>query len=279
MNAPRRSALDGLIAAERDHAVQPSPAAAAQGWDRLRRALPGAALMPEFDVAPSSLGSAGAGKATAASQWMGSWRAWVSSSGGWVGKTIVGGVVATTVTAGVLASRPDDARGTRAATVPEVAADRAQAAMPAAVPPTPTPTPTPEPAQLPSTIATTTAAIVEPPPIAAAATTRRSRSATARAPEPSPPAATLDDEAALLRAANRALGAGDTALALARLSEHASRFERGTLAQDRDALRVVVLCRAGRRSDAVAARKRFLERWPQSVHAARVRAACPDPEP
>lgn len=275
MNAPRRSALDGLIAAERDHAVQPSPAAAAQGWDRLRRALPGAALLPEFDVAPSSLGSAGAGKATAASQWMGSWRAWVSSSSGWVGKTIVGGVVATTVTAGVLASRPDDARGTRAATVPVVAADRAQATTPAAVPPTPTP----EPAQLPSTIATTTAASVEPPPIAAAATTRRSRSATARAPEPTPPAATLDDEAALLRAANRALGAGDTALALARLSEHASRFERGTLAQDRDALRVVVLCRAGRRSDAVAARKRFLERWPQSVHASRVRAACPDTEP
>mgnify|MGYP000668020149 CR=1 FL=1 len=49
MNAPRRNVLDGLIAAERDHAVQPSPAAAAQGWDRLRRALPGAALVPEFE--------------------------------------------------------------------------------------------------------------------------------------------------------------------------------------------------------------------------------------
>lgn len=276
MNAPRRNVLDGLIAAERDHAVQPSPAAAAQGWDRLRRALPGAALVPEFDVAPSSLGSASAGKAAAASQWMGSWRGWVSSSGGWVGKTIVGGVVATTVTAGVLASRPDDARDTRAATVPAAAADRAQAAAPPAGPPLATP----EPAQLPSPITTsTTAAVVEPTPIAAAAPTRRSRSATARPPEPTPPVATLDDEAALLRAANRALGAGDTALALARLSEHASRFERGALAQDRDALRVVVLCHAGRRSDAAAARKSFLERWPRSVHAARVRAACPDPEP
>lgn len=271
------SLLDRLVAAEREHAPTPSPEAAAQGWDRLRRALPGAVIVPEFDVAPGDLGSAAAGTAASPLTGVGKlpWWKWLGWSG-WVGKTIVGGTVATVVAAGVLASRPDDARRTTtAATVVATApaTDDVDAGTPIAEPPPAIP----EPAVLP--IAPQVEPAVEPPTPRSATPARRDRSGATRGSTPSAPAATLDDEAALLRSANRALAADDTALALARLSEHASRFEHGALAQDRDALRVIVLCRAGRRDDAANARERFFDRWPASVHASRVRAACPDDQP
>ncbi|MBX7082024.1 MAG: hypothetical protein K1X88_22650, partial [Nannocystaceae bacterium] len=86
--------------------------------------------------------------------------------------------------------------------------------------------------------------------------------------------AALDGEAAMLREANRALTAGDADAALAQLRRHAQRYPDGVLAQDREALRVLATCAKGRADEAARLRDGFLKRWPTSVHAARVRAAC-----
>jgi hypothetical protein len=62
--------------------------------------------------------------------------------------------------------------------------------------------------------------------------------------------------------------------ALAELRRHAQRYPDGVLAEDREALRVVATCRQGLADEAARLRTSFLQRWPSSVHAARVRAAC-----
>lgn len=93
------------------------------------------------------------------------------------------------------------------------------------------------------------------------------------APEPAP-ASTLAEEVGLLRSAHAALNAGDPNAALARLAEHARRFPSGTMAEERDAARVLALCRAERRDEARTAAARFLRDRPSSPLAARVRASC-----
>lgn len=65
-----------------------------------------------------------------------------------------------------------------------------------------------------------------------------------------PPTGSLAEEYALIRAAQRALGAGDARTALARLDEHAARFAQGALANERRIARVAALCEAGREAEA-----------------------------
>jgi hypothetical protein len=83
---------------------------------------------------------------------------------------------------------------------------------------------------------------------------------------------TLAAETALLRDADRALRAGDTATALARLDEHATRFPKGALAPERSAERLIVLCEVGAADPRAVAR--FLVSRSGSPLAARVRRAC-----
>jgi hypothetical protein len=83
----------------------------------------------------------------------------------------------------------------------------------------------------------------------------------------------LGEELALFRAAHTALTSGDAEGALRLLSEHETRFPQGQFARDREATRVVALCRAGR-PDAQATSARFLEAHPTHRMAARIRAAC-----
>jgi hypothetical protein len=83
---------------------------------------------------------------------------------------------------------------------------------------------------------------------------------------------TLGAETALLRDADRALRAGDTATALARLDEHAARFPKGVLAPERSAERLIVLCQLGVADPRAVAQ--FLAARSGSPLAARVRRAC-----
>jgi hypothetical protein len=92
-----------------------------------------------------------------------------------------------------------------------------------------------------------------------------------RAPRTTPD---LEGEARLLELADADLRRGDANSALARLAEHAARYPAGALREEREGVRVVALCRAGRESEGKLAAERFLARAPRSALATRIRAAC-----
>jgi hypothetical protein len=93
---------------------------------------------------------------------------------------------------------------------------------------------------------------------------------------PSAPRATsdLEGEARLLEQADADLRRGDANAALGRLAEHAAKYPAGALREEREGMRVVALCRAGRAAEGNAAAERFLARSPRSALATRIRAAC-----
>jgi hypothetical protein len=92
-----------------------------------------------------------------------------------------------------------------------------------------------------------------------------------RAPRTTPD---LEGEARLLEQADADLRRGDPHAALARLGEHAARYPAGALREEREGVRVVALCRAGREAEGKLAAERFLARSPRSALATRIRAAC-----
>jgi len=79
----------------------------------------------------------------------------------------------------------------------------------------------------------------------------------------------LGVEAEMLHRARAAMR-NDPARALAILSEHRSRFPRGVLAEERDALRVEALARLGKSREAERENDRFRREHPDSVHADRI---------
>jgi hypothetical protein len=76
--------------------------------------------------------------------------------------------------------------------------------------------------------------------------------------------------ALLKRAKSHARSAPQRALAL--LAEHERRFARGTLVEEREVIAVEALLAAGERAQAERRAAAFLERFPDSAHARRVRA-------
>jgi len=90
-------------------------------------------------------------------------------------------------------------------------------------------------------------------------------------------AASVADEADLLRRADLALKANDPEGALSLLDRHAAQFPHGVLIEERDAERVVVLCALARVDDARALAATFLRERPRSPLAVRVRASCAAP--
>ncbi len=90
------------------------------------------------------------------------------------------------------------------------------------------------------------------------------RSAPSSAPDP------LVAESELVLQARRALRAGRTSDALDRLDEARSRFPNGALAQERDALAVEALARAGRGDEAAERAAAFLRAYEGSPYAASV---------
>lgn len=85
----------------------------------------------------------------------------------------------------------------------------------------------------------------------------------------------LAEEARLLRRAREALRRGDLTAARSAIDEHARRFPKGALAEDRVAYDVVLRCRVG---DPLAGSRlgAFKLTYPRSPHAPRVAEACRD---
>ncbi|MEC7524887.1 MAG: hypothetical protein VYE22_33715 [Myxococcota bacterium] len=113
-----------------------------------------------------------------------------------------------------------------------------------------------------------------PPATASPATVSPAGEPEAAEPEAAPSASSLAAEVALLRRAQAAINQGDADAALRILAEHASQHPSGVMAAEREAARVVALCRAGREAEARAASARFLRAHPQSPLRARVQSAC-----
>lgn len=99
----------------------------------------------------------------------------------------------------------------------------------------------------------------------------RSPAARARASEGSEGAPGLEREIAGLRSAQRALHRGETESAARALDELEATNPDGALLEERLATRTILACSSG---SAPVELRRFLERYPTSVHRERVRAAC-----
>lgn len=121
------------------------------------------------------------------------------------------------------------------------------------------------------------------PQESAPATSAQVRPESAVMPRKPPPASTtakvtraprLQEEAALLAGVQRALRSGQPSSALAELDRYDREFGGGALRAEADAARVLALCAALQRAQARAAAKRFVQRYPKSPSAARVRDAC-----
>jgi hypothetical protein len=87
-------------------------------------------------------------------------------------------------------------------------------------------------------------------------------------------AASLAEETRLLQAAQRELAQKRTAAALVLLDEHAAKFPRGALAQERAGARVLALCDLGRLAEARSAAAAFVRASPHSPLVPRLRASC-----
>jgi hypothetical protein len=96
-----------------------------------------------------------------------------------------------------------------------------------------------------------------------------------RAPAaPAQPESSLAVELAMLQRARRALNADNGRLALGIVQELDERFPKGVLVEERSATRILSLCQLERVADARRAAREFLERYPSSVYAERVRQSC-----
>lgn len=110
---------------------------------------------------------------------------------------------------------------------------------------------------------------VEPP--SAPLLPERSGPLTGEAPKPGNE---IRQEVALLSKAQAALSRGRPQEALEALAEHAARFPRGALTEERAATRARTLCALGRRQEAEAELKRIEKLNPASAYLARARESC-----
>lgn len=99
----------------------------------------------------------------------------------------------------------------------------------------------------------------------------RSALAVTEAPKPGNE---IRQEVALLSKAQAALSRGRPQEALEALSEHAQRFPRGVLSEERAATRVRTLCALGRTREAAAELKRIETLNPTSAYLTRARESC-----
>lgn len=84
---------------------------------------------------------------------------------------------------------------------------------------------------------------------------------------------TLVEERMLLDKARRELASGEAARSLTFLQQHALRFARGELVEEREAMWINVLVRLGRKEEAKARGEAFQTRFPKSLMGSSVRAA------
>lgn len=125
----------------------------------------------------------------------------------------------------------------------------------------------------------------EPPAIAEQpAPGESTHSADPPSPRPRPRAEPTGDqvlaELALIQRIKEALDADQPARALTLVEQHARSFARGTLIEEREALRVVALCADDDPKRGLRAQRSFLRAYPRSAYGDRVRGACPaEPSP
>ncbi|MEM6990481.1 MAG: hypothetical protein AAF721_08290 [Myxococcota bacterium] len=117
-----------------------------------------------------------------------------------------------------------------------------------------------------------------PPPVAAGAPTRsRSTSTTPARAAPSVPVqtpSTLAEETRLLAEARAHLRSAKPTSALEPLTEHARRFPKGQLSEDRMVLRAQALCESGDKAAGLREAAALKRAFPASSHLPRVRRAC-----
>jgi hypothetical protein len=89
-----------------------------------------------------------------------------------------------------------------------------------------------------------------------------------------PPTSSLAAELAMLQRARRALNARNGRLALGIVQDLDEQFPKGVLIEERSATRVLSLCQLERVDEARGVARAFLERYPVSVYAERVRRSC-----
>jgi hypothetical protein len=118
-----------------------------------------------------------------------------------------------------------------------------------------------------------TAQAVEPPSQPTAPVSPSERGG-ASVGESSKPGNEIREEVALLSKAQAALSRGRPQEALEALSEHALRFPRGALTEERTATRARTLCALGRRLEAEAELARMERVNPTSAYLARARESC-----
>ncbi len=89
-----------------------------------------------------------------------------------------------------------------------------------------------------------------------------------------PGAGDVASEVRLLGEAHTAIRGGEAERALALLDEHARRFPRGAMGEEREAARIAALCALHRTSEAKDATERFLRASPRSPLAGALRTSC-----
>jgi hypothetical protein len=108
---------------------------------------------------------------------------------------------------------------------------------------------------------------------------RMDASAMPGVPSAEPPRSTLVEERLLLDRARQQLASEEPARALVFLEQHAKRFARGELTEEREAMRINVLVQLGRSEEAKTRGAAFATRFPNSIMGASVRSALKAAEP
>jgi hypothetical protein len=260
----KRSRLDQLVAAEREHAPRPEKERAQASWKKLQRSLAAGAVAP-FDLPPATVAPA-VGSAT------------------WLGGTLkvlaVAAVTAGGVTVAVQAGREEVPARVGLPTPPNAGAPEHPAAAPAREDASRVVAPAPSARrQVPPQAAAAMPDPVVPDPVApdpapdvAPRVRARPKAESKAAPEG------IGRELQLVAAASDAVKRGEHREALAILKTHARDFASGALREDREALRVIALCGLGRTGEGTRAAEAFAERFPSSVHTERAFEACSTPE-
>jgi hypothetical protein len=158
---------------------------------------------------------------------------------------------------------------TRRAPAPDEHRSPALSAAPAAAPPAPFGA---NEAAPPSAAPPVTAAASEPSRPHTPAPTERNPPATGDNPKSAPQG--LEAERAVLDAARAALGRGDGAEALRSVDDHARRFPRGVLVEEREAMGIQALRLVHRNDEAGARLNRFRARFPASLMRPALEAAA-----
>jgi hypothetical protein len=120
---------------------------------------------------------------------------------------------------------------------------------------------------------TTPSAVAAPAPVAEPPLERPEVTVAVAASSARPPRSTLVEERLLLDQGRRQLASDEPARALVFLEQHAQRFARGELSEEREAMRINVLVQLGRKDEAKASGEAFAARFPNSIMGASVRAA------